>query len=260
MLKVAAFGLAGCGAALWLLLADGRRVPRGASAVRTSMRWPWFVSGAIAFVTGLAMGPAAAGLAGAVAGICAWCAACVTQSRRRVLSAESVAQLAAILANQAQVSRTVVDALETSAPLASGPIARTASELVAECRSVGVEAAAQRFAEHADDAVGAWLADVVAVAAASGGQWVPILGVLESEAAEAAATARHFHRHVAANLPQLGLAALLGAAVAVGSALVSPDAWSWMTGPQGQRVGLAAVVVAVAISARPLAAAWESLR
>lgn len=260
MLKVAAFGLTGCSAALWLLLGDGRRSDRRAVGTGSSVRWPWLATGCAAFLAGLALGPAAAGLAGAVVGIGSWCAACVAQSRRRVLSAESVAQFAAILANQAQVSRTVVDALETSAPLASGPIARTASNLVAECRSVGVEAAAQRFAESADDAVGAWLADVVAVAAASGGQWVPILGVLESEAAEAAATARHFHRHVAANLPQLGLAAVLGAGVAVGSALVSPDAWSWMTGAQGQRVGLAAVVVAVAISARPLAASWEALR
>ena len=260
MLKMAAFGMAGCGAALWLLLGDGQRPGVRTAGRGGSTRWPWTVTGGAAFVTGLAFGPTAAGLTAAIVGICSWCVACVAQSRQRVLSAESVAQFAAILANQAQVSRTVVDALETSAPLASGPIARTASALVDECRSVGVEAAAQRFADNADDAVGAWLADVVAVAAASGGQWVPILGVLESEAAEAAATARHFHRHVAANLPQLGLAALLGAGVAVGSALVSPDAWAWMTGPQGQRVGLAAVVVAVAISARPLASAWESLR
>ena len=72
--------------------------------------------------------------------------------------------------------------------------------------------------------------------------------------------ARHFHRHVAASLPQLALAAVLGAAVAVGSAMVSPDAWAWMIGPQGQRVGLVAVVAAVAISARPLTSAWEMLR
>ncbi len=257
MLNFMALGVVGAAAALWTLFSDVVPVRRGE---RTSLRWPWLLSGAAAFVTGLAFGPAAAGLASAVVGLGAWCAATVVRSSRRVAAAESVAQFAAVLANQAQVSRTVVDALETSAPLASGPIAQTAAKFVAECRSIGVEAAAQRFAAGDEGAVAAWLADAVAVAASSGGEWVPILEVVESEAAEAAATARHFHRHVAANLPQLGLAAALGAAVALGSALVSPDAWAWLSGPQGQRVGLAATVVGVALCARPLASAWEMLR
>ncbi len=257
MLRFAALGAAGCATALWTLFSAGRRAR---SRSDESLRWPLLVTGAAAFVAGLAYGPTAAGLTGAVVGIGAWCAACIVRSRQRVDAAESVAQFASILANQAQVSRTVVDALETSAPLATGPVAQTAAKLVDECRSVGVEAAAQQFATGADGAVAAWLADVVAVAAASGGQWVPILGVLETEAAEAASTARHFHRHVAANLPQLGLAAALGAAVALGSALVSPEAWAWLSGPQGQRIGLAATVIGVAVSARPLASAWEMLR
>ena len=257
MLRIAALGAVGASVALWVLLADVAQVD---GAERASLRWPWVTSGLAAFVVGLLFGPAAAGLAAAVAGVGAWCAATVLRSRRRVAAAESVAQFAAVLANQAQVSRTVVDALETSAPLASGPIAETVAKFVAECRSVGVEAAAQQFAAGEQGAVAAWLADAVAVAASSGGEWVPILEVVESEAAEAAATARHFHRHVAANLPQLGLAAALGAAVALGSALVSPDAWAWLSGPQGQRVGLAATVVGVALCARPLASAWEMLR
>ena len=257
MLRFAALGVAGCAAALWPLFGAGRRI---SSRSGESPRWPLVATGAVAFVAGLAYGPTAAGVAGAVVGIGAWCAACIVRSRQRVDAAESVAQFAAILANQAQVSRTVVDALETSAPLATGPVAQTVARLVEECRSAGVETAAQRFAAGAEGALAAWLADVVAVAAASGGQWVPILGVLEAEAAEAAATARHFHRHVAANLPQLGLAAALGAAVALGSALVSPDAWAWLSGAQGQRIGLAATVIALAISARPLSSAWEMLR
>ncbi|WP_419944426.1 hypothetical protein [Candidatus Poriferisodalis sp.] len=257
MLRLAALGAVGCAAALWLLLADAGR---GHRRVGGPTRWPWAVTGLAAFVAGFAFGPAAAGLAGAVVGICAWCAAVAVRSRQRVSAAESVAQFASILANQAQVSRTVVDALETAAPLATGPIARTAARFVSECRSVGVEAAAQRFATGAEGAVAAWLADAVAVAAASGGEWVPILGVLESEAAEDAATARHFHRHVAANLPQLALSAALGAAIALGSALVSPEAWEWLTGVQGQRVGLAAITIAALICARPLVSAWEQTR
>ena len=257
MLKLAALAVLGCVVALWVLLGPVLGAKRGA---RDSVRWPWLLSGSAAFAVGVVYGPTAAAVAGAIVGIGAWCAAIVSRSRRRVVAAESVAQFASILANQAQVSRTVVDALETSAPLAAGPAARTANALVTQCRSAGVEAAASRMAAGADGPLAAWLADVVAVAAASGGQWVPILGVLETEAAEAASTARHFHRQVAANLPQLGLAAALGAAVAVGSALVSPDAWAWLTGPIGQRVGLAAVVVTVAISARPLTSAWEMLR
>ena len=257
MLRIAALGAVGASVALWVLLADVAQVD---GAERTSLRWPWVTSGLAAFVVGLLFGPAAAGLAAAVAGVGAWCAATVVRSRRRVAAAESVAQFAAVLANQAQVSRTVVDALETSAPLASGPMAQTAARFVAECRSIGVEAAAQQIAAGDEGAVAAWLADAVAVAASSGGEWVPILEVVELEAAEAAATARHFHRHVAANLPQLGLAAALGTAVALGSALVSPDAWAWLSGPQGQRVGLAATVVGVALCSRPLASAWEMLR
>ena len=257
MLKVAALGLVGCGVALWPLFDDRST---GGRRSKDSTRWPWLVSGVAAFVTGIVLGPTAAGLTAALAGIGTWCAACIIRSRQRVSVAESVAQFAAVLANQAQASRTVVDALETSAPLATGPIAKTAARLVAECRSVGVESAAQRFAAGADGMVAAWLADVVAIAAASGGQWVPILEALESEAAEHASTARHFHRHVAGNLPQLALAAVLGAAVALGSAFVSPESWAWLSGAQGQRVGLAAVVVAVAICARPLSSAWEMLR
>ncbi|WP_420608908.1 hypothetical protein [Candidatus Poriferisodalis sp.] len=257
MLRFIALGVVGVSAALWIVFADVAPV---GPAEQRSLRWPWLVTGLTAFGAGLALGPAAAGMASAVTGICAWCAAVILRSRERVATAESVAQFAAVLANQAQVSRTVVDALETSAPLASGPVARTAATFVAECRSLGVEAAAQRFADGDEGAVAAWLADAVAVAASSGGEWVPILGVVESEAAEAAATARHFHRHVAANLPQIGLAAALGAAVAVGSALVSPDAWAWLSGPQGQRVGLAATAVGVALCARLLASAWEMLR
>ena len=194
MLRIAALGAVGAGAALWTLFSD---LAAARDAERASLRWPWLVSGVAAFLSGLLFGPAAAGLAAAVAGICAWCAATVVCSRRRVAAAESVAQFAAVLANQAQVSRTVVDALETSAPLASGPIAETVAKFVAECRSVGVEAAALHFAAGEQGAVAAWLADAVAVAASSGGEWVPILEVVESEAAEAAATARHFHRHVA---------------------------------------------------------------
>jgi hypothetical protein len=257
MLKFAALGVVGCAAALLALFGTGRRT---SSRSGEAPRWPLLAAGGAAFVAGLAYGPTAAGVAGAVVGIGAWCAACIVRSRQRVDAAESVAQFAAILANQAQVSRTVVDALETAAPLATGPVAQTVAKLVDECRSAGVETAAQRFAAGAEGVLAAWLADVVAVAAASGGQWVPILGVLEAEAAEAAATARHFHRHVAANLPQLGLAAALGAAVALGSALVSPDAWAWLSGAQGQRIGLVATVIALAISARPLSSAWEMLR
>ncbi len=257
MLRFAVLGSAGAGAALWALFGD---VARARRIEGRSTRWPWLTSGLAALLVGLMFGPAAAGLAGGVAGVCSWCAATVVCSRRRVAAAESVAQFASVLANQAQVCRTVVDALESAAPLASGPIAATAARFVDECRSIGVEAAAQRFAAGDEGAVAAWLADAVAVAAVSGGEWVPILEVVESEAAEAAATARHFHRHVAANLPQLGLAAALGAAVALGSALVSPDAWSWLSGPQGQRVGLAATVIGVALCARPLASAWAMLR
>ena len=260
MLKFVALGAVGTGSALWTLFSGPGQLLGNQQSESTSVRWPWLASGGAAFVAGLMFGPVAAGLASAVVGICTWCTAIIVRSNQRVQSAESVAQFAAVLANQAQVSRTVVEALETSAPLASGPMAPAVTKFVAECRSIGVDAAAARFAHGDEGAVAAWLSDAVAVAGSSGGEWVPILEVVEAEASEAAATARHFHRHVASNLPQLALALALGAAIALGSAFVSPDAWEWLSGPQGQRVGLGATVVGVAVCARPLASAWEMLR
>ena len=257
MLRSAALAVAGSGVAMWALWAPAPS--RSAPTVR-ARRWPWTVAAGAALVGVVVFGWTAGAVAGAISGICSWSMVAVPTSRRCVGAAESVAQFAAILANQAQVSRTVVDALETAAPLATGPIASAAAQLVRDCRSLGVEAAAQHFAAAADTPAGEWLADVVAVAAASGGEWLPILGVLEAEAAETAATARRFHRRVAANLPQLTLAAVLGVAVAVGSALVSSDAWAWLAGPQGQQIGLVAAVLAVVICARPLSAVWEMLR
>ena len=258
MLRTVAVAVVGSGLAMWALWvpAPNRRAP----SATTTRRWPWLLCGGAALVGAVIFGWTAGAVAGAVSGICSWCLVAVPTSRRRVHAAESAAQFAAILANQAQVSRTVVDALETAAPLATGPIAGAAAQLVRDCHSLGVEVAAQRFGAAADSPAGEWLADVVAVAAASGGEWLPILGVLEAEAAETAATARRFHRQVASNLPQLALAALLGTAIAVGSALVSPDAWAWLAGPQGQKVGLVAAALAVVICARPLSAAWEMLR
>ncbi|WP_428121543.1 hypothetical protein [Candidatus Poriferisodalis sp.] len=257
MLNTVALAAAGASGALWVLW--GRAPDRRRSAAATP-RWPWGLALGSALAAGVIAGRTAGVVAGTVVAICSWCAAAVPTSRRRVHAAESAAQFAAILANQAQVSRTVVDALETAAPLATGPMARAAANLVSECRSVGVETAAGNFAATAETPAAEWLADVVAVAAASGGQWAPILGVLEAEAAETAATTRRFHRQVAANLPQLALATALGAAVVVGAAISNPDAWAWLTGPQGESVSIAAAVLALVICARPLSAAWEALR
>ena len=204
MLNLAAFGTVGCGAALWLLFAGESRkqARRSGAAAGESVRWPWLAAGSAAFAAGLAFGPSAAGLAGAIAGICSWCAACVV----REPAPGAVSGVGRTVRRDSGQSGTgLAHGRGCAGDLGAAGFWSDCPHCIESGRRVPQRGRGKRRHSVSPTApttrVGAWLADVVAVAAASGGQWVPILGALESEAAEAAATARHFHRHVAANLP-----------------------------------------------------------
>ncbi|HCB36832.1 MAG TPA: hypothetical protein DEP66_01080, partial [Acidimicrobiaceae bacterium] len=222
--------------------------------------WPGFVAAAAGAAAALLTSPPLGVAAAVVVGVSLMCFATVPFSSRSVAAAESTARFAAVLANQATVSRTVTEALARAAPLIDGPVGVAARALVDDCRSIGVEAAAQRFAERVATPAASWLADVIGIAAAGGGQWAPIMAVLETEAAEVATTARHFHRHVAATLNQLGVATLLGAGIVVGAALLNPESWTWLTAGDGAGIALAMAAVAALTSWKLLSGAWEVLR
>ena len=231
----------------WALRARGARrrrarlpaeLPAGAGA------------GALMIVLGLAGGHAAAAAICAV--VCTSAIRVLVASRRRVVTAEGVARLAGVLANQASVAVTVSDAVAKAAPLVSGPVGEAARALAADCEIVGVDVAARRFATRVPSAVAGSLADLVAIAAEGGGRWTQTVEVLETEASQAAATARLFHARVAAAMPTMALIVLLGAGLVAGAGRVATDVGDWLAGRQGAMLLVAGAAVIAALSARVL--------
>ncbi len=198
--------------------------------------------------------------AGLIAGATAGCLAVGPASRRNQERTDALARFAAILANQASVAPTVTAALERAAPLVGGAVGRYAHELVDECRSLGIDVAAHRFASVAQTPAAYWLADVLAIAARSGAGWVKIMRVLEAEAAAVAATARHFHRRVAATMTSLVAAILMGVAIVVGTSMLNPTTWAWLTSSQGGAVALICALAVALFTARLLLGCAELLR
>ena len=173
-------------------------------------------------------------------------------SRRRVATAEGVARFASVLANQAAVALTAVDAVARAAPLVSGSVGEAAAAMAADCESVGVEIAAERFAARVPSAVAVSLADLIAASAEGGGRWVETVAVLEAEASQTAATARLFHGRVAVAMPTLALVVLLGAGLVAGAGQVATDVGAWLAGSRGAALLLAGAVAIAALSARVL--------
>ena len=206
-----------------------------------------------------AMLTAAAGLApghGAAAAIsvvvCAAAVKVLLASRRWNATAEGVARLAGVLANQASVAVTVTDAIGRAAPLVSGSIGRAATALAADCEAVGVDVAAERFAARVPSSAARSLADLVAISAEGGGRWTETVEVLEQEASQAAATARMFHARVAATMPTLALVVVLGVGLVAGAAWSADDVGTWLAGPGGAMLLLGGSAVVAALSARVL--------
>lgn len=259
--------------ALWLLRSRARARPTAHSTTQARAlgtttpnawrppRWPFVLAVTLGVVVALLASSAALGLAaGVITAVSAMCLATSPLSKRKVAAAEAIARFASIVANQATVSRTVTEAISRAAPLIDGPVGQAADTLVRECRTIGINAAAQRFPQRANTPAAGWLAEVIASAATSGGQWASAMTVLEAEAAEAAATARHFHRHISVALTQVAVATLMGVAIVVGSARINATAWDWFLHGGGATVGLAATAVVALLTWKLLFGAWELLR
>ena len=234
----------------WSLRARGVRRHR----VRLPVELPAGAAiGALVLVSGLSAVHAAAATVGAV--VCTSAIKVLVASRRRMATAEGVARLAGVLANQASVAVTVSDAVAKAAPLVSGPVGAAAVAMAEDCEVLGVEAAARRFAARVPSAVAGSLADLVAVAAEGGGRWARTVEVLEAEASQAAASARLFHGRVAAAMPTLALVVVLGAGLIGAAGLVATDVGEWLTGRQGAALLLTGATVIAVLSARVLLSA-----
>ncbi len=227
-------------------------------------RWPYpiaLLSGIVvaAWASSLALGAATA----CVTALSTMCLATTPRSKRKVANAQAAARFISVLANQATVSSTVVEAIGRAAPLMQGQpgsVSQAAVALAEECRSRGVAQAADRFAKRANTAAADWLAEVITTSTAGGGKWGSVLVVLEAEASADAATAQHFHRQVASLLTQLAAATLLGAAIVVGAARINATSWHWLIRADGSTVALAVAVAVALVGWKLLAGVWEILR
>ncbi len=207
-------------------------------------------AGAAMIILGLAAGHAVAAAICAV--VCTSAVKVLVMSRRRVAVAEGVARFASVLANQASVAVTAADAVARAAPLVSGTVGEAATAMAADCESVGVDIAAERFAARVPSAVAGSLADLIAISAEGGGRWAETVTVIEAEASQTAATARLFHARVAVAMPTLALVVLLGAALVAGAGQVATDVGEWLAGGQGAALLVAGAVAMAALSARVL--------
>ena len=214
-------------------------------------------AGSAMIVLGLAAGHAAAAAMCAV--VCTSAVKVLVMSRRRVVIAEGVARFASVLTNQAAVAVTAADAVAKAAPLVSGPVGEAAVSMAADCESVGVDIAAERFAARVPSAVANSLADLIAVSAEGGGRWTETVSLLEAEASQTAKTARLFHARVAVAMPTLGLVVLLGAGLVAGAGQVATDVGRSCRLP-GAALLMAGAVVVTAVSARVLLPARSAVR
>lgn len=233
--------------------ASGTRLSLRSAPRRQSLRVPAepvaaVVVAALAVSFGLGATHAAASAVSAVVAVAAL--KILVVSRRWTNAAEGTARLAGVLANQATVATTVADAVARAAPLVSGPVGDAADSLASDCRTVGVDIAAERFAAKLPSSAARSLADLIAVSAAGGGRWAETVNVLETEASDAAATARLFHSKVAALMPTLALIIALSAGLVAGTALVASDVGAWLVGPTGGLLLLTGSLVSAGIASR----------
>ena len=210
------------------------------------------VAAAAAAGFALAVGLAAAHAAAAAlaAAVAAASVKVLLASRRWSAAAEGVARLAGALSNQATVAVTATDALRHAAPLVTGPVGEAASQMADDAETMGMDLAAERFAAAVPTATARSLANVVEVSAEGGGRWAETVAVLEAEAADAAATARLFHRQVAALMPTLALVVALGAGLVAGAAAAAAGVGAWLAGPQGGLLLLGGSAMLAAVGGR----------
>lgn len=219
------------------------------------------MSVALGFMAGLMLVGAATGVAAMVlTGVGVWAIAVQVRSRRSLREADELAQLANGLANQALVAPTVVEAVRQAAPLIPGRVGAASQLMAAECETGGLVEAANRFATTVQRPVAEMLATVLAEAFRGGSQWVGLAGVLADEATQAAETARHFHRYVAALMPQIAVTVVMAVGMLAITGFAARDVGRWLTSPVGQQFLLLLAVLTAALCARVLAPAWKMSR
>ena len=200
-------------------------------------------------------------LAAAVCGgVCAASLSVVADSRRWTATAEGMARLAGVLANQATVATTVADAVARAAPLVTGPVGEAAATLAAEAETVGIDVAAERFAVRVRSTTARSLADLVSISAEGGGKWADTARVLEAEASQAAVTARLFHSRVAAALPTVALVVFLSAGLVAGVGFTAADVAAWLAGPRGATLMFGGALITAALTARVILPARAIVR
>ncbi len=268
ILVVAVAGLALCAVIGWPTPTGGRSVLRlGGMAVLSRPRGgsSWFgpvIAASVVitgFVAGLVLVGVATGMGAAVlAGVCAWAFAVQARSRRALKETDELAQLAGALANQALVAPTVVQAVIDAAPLVSGRVGVAARRMAAECETGGLVEAASRFAATIKRPLAEMVTTMLAEAFHGGSQWVTLAGVLADEAAEAAETARHFHRHVAALMPQIAATVVMAVAMMAITGFAARDVGAWLASTAGQQLLLLLAVLTAALCTRVLAPAWRA--
>ena len=216
------------------------------------------VVAALGFIAGQVLVGTTTGVAAmALTAVGTWAIAVQIRSRRSLREADELAQLTNGLANQALVAPTVVEAVRQAAPLIPGRVGAAARLMAAECETGGLMEAANRFATTIQRPIAEMLATVLAEAFRGGSQWVGLAGVLADEATEAADTARHFHRYVAALMPQIAVTVVMAAGMLAITGFAARDVGRWLTSPVGQQFVLLLAVVSAALCARVLAPAWR---
>lgn len=230
-------------------------------AQRRSLRGGLLAAAALAalgFAAGLVLVGTTAGLAAMVlSGVAIWAVAVQTRSRRSLREAEELAQLSNGLANQALVAPTVVEAVRQAAPLIPGRVGAAARLMAAECETGGLVEAANRFSTTIRRPVAEMLATVLSEAFQGGSQWVGLTGVLADEATESVETARHFHRYVAALMPQVAVTVVMAVGMLAITGFAANDVGRWLTSPIGQQFLLLLAVLTAALCTRVLAPAWR---
>ena len=233
-----------------LVLSQRRPLPAGpllAAAVAASV-----------FTAGLVLVGATTGVAVMVlSGVGAWAMAVQVRSSRSLREADELAQLTNGLANQALVAPTVVEAVRQAAPLIPGRVGAAARRMASECETGGLVEAANRFSTTIRRPIAEMLATVLAEAFRGGSQWVGLAGVLADEATEAAETARHFHRYVAALMPQIAATVVMAVGMLAITGFAAKDVGRWLASPVGQQLMLLVAVLSAALCARVLAPAWR---
>ncbi|WP_419851072.1 type II secretion system F family protein [Candidatus Poriferisocius sp.] len=215
----------------------------------------------LGFAAGVVLFGAVTGAAGLVlVGVCVWSVAVQFRSRRSLRESDELAQLTNSLANQALVAPTVVEAIRQAAPLIPGRVGTAAQQMAAECETGGLVEAANRFATTVQRPIAEMLATVLAEAFRGGSQWVGLAGVLADEATEAVETARHFHRYVAALMPQIAATVVMAVGMLAITGFAAKDVGGWLTSPVGQQFLLLLAVLTAALCARVLAPAWRASR